>query len=101
MPVQPDAAENRAPGLIPEIAPSSSWRVAEVRALPAWRLHVRFNDGVEGEVDLHDLIHGPQAGVFEALRDPTLFAQAGLQWGAVTWPNGLDLAPDGLYGQVK
>lgn len=101
MPVQPDAAENRAPGLIPEIAPKSPWRVAEVRALPEWRLYLRYNDGVEGEVDLHDLIHGPHAGVFESLRDGALFAQAALHWGAVTWPNGLDLAPDRLYEQIR
>lgn len=47
------------------------------------------------------LIRSPEAGLFAALRDEALFRQVGLEWGAVTWPNGLDLAPDAMYEAIR
>jgi len=41
------------------------------------------------------------AGVFEQLRDPAMFARVGVTHGAVTWPNGVDLAPDAMYDEIK
>jgi hypothetical protein len=40
-----------------------------------------------------------EAGVFAALRDPSLFAQAALDYGAVSWPGELDLAPDAMHAE--
>ena len=75
--------------------------VAEVTALPGFRLHVRFNDGVEGDVDMDSFIHSSTAGVFAQLADPDRFAQAYSEYGAVTWPDELDLAPDAMYIKLK
>ncbi len=86
---------------IPPIVCNQPDDVAEVRALDGFRLHVRFNDGVEGHVDMNALIHSPGAGVFAQLADPVLFAQAYIQYGAVTWPGQLDLAPDAMYSELK
>jgi hypothetical protein len=72
-----------------------------VRPLPGFRLAVRFVDGTAGEVDLSKLIHSPHAGVFAALRDPTLFAKIFVHYGAVTWPGELDLAPDAMHTELK
>ncbi len=74
---------------------------AEVTALDGFRLHVRFHDGVGGHVDMSALIHSPGAGVFAQLADPALFSQAYIQYGAVTWPGELDLAPDAMYFELK
>jgi len=41
------------------------------------------------------------AGVFAAFRDPKVFSQAYLQWGTLTWPGELDLAPDAMYTSIK
>jgi len=36
--------------------------------------------------------------MFEPLKDAAFFAQAKVdEFGAVCWPNGVDLAPDALY----
>jgi len=78
-----------------------SWRVAAVEALPRFRLRVRFVDGTEGAVELGDLIRSAGAGVFSALADPALFAQARVEYGAVTWPGEIDLAPDAMYAAIK
>lgn len=77
------------------------WRVIDVRVLAAYALAVRFADGTEGEVDLSELVLGPNAGVFAALRDRTVFAQAAVQDGVVIWPGQLDLAPDAMYDAIR
>lgn len=77
------------------------WVVVEVRALPKYRLFVRFVDGTEGEVDTSRMLFGERAGVFEHLRDEALFAEVFVGDGAVTWPGELDLAPDAMYDEIK
>lgn len=83
------------------IIPAAPWRLRALSVLPEWQLAVTFNDGSSGIVDLSVLIHGPDAGVFEALRDPAFFATAYLDCGAVTWPNGADLAPDAMHKEIR
>ena len=83
------------------IIPAAPWRLRALSVLPEWQLAVTFNDGSSGIVDLSVLIHGPEAGVFEALRDPAFFATAYLDCGAVTWPNGADLAPDAMHKEIR
>ena len=75
--------------------------VAEVIPLDGCRLHVRFCDGTKGEVDMTALVHSPNAGVFAQLADPNRFAKVHVQYGVVTWPGDLDLAPDAMYTEVK
>jgi hypothetical protein len=96
-----DAEEDRAAGVIPPVQPSAPWRVAHMEVLPGLRLHVRFNDGTEGTVELGDFLNSPSAGVFAALRDEELFRQARIELGAVTWPGNLDLAPDAMHREIK
>jgi hypothetical protein len=74
-------------------------RIIEVKPGGNYTLEVRFSDGTSGVVALEDRLFGP---VFEPLRDPAFFAQAGVdEFGAVCWPNGADLAPDALYDEIK
>jgi hypothetical protein len=47
------------------------------------------------------MILGKNPGVFAALRNIALFAKAGIEYGAVTWPGELDLAPDAMYHEIK
>jgi hypothetical protein len=96
-----DAGENSPTALASEVAPRSPWRVTAVEALPGFRLQVEFADGLKGLVDLSGLVHSPKAGVFAALADPLLFAQVQLDYGAVTWPGELDLAPDAMYAAIQ
>jgi hypothetical protein len=96
-----DAKEDRTLEIAPQISPRAGWRVADVQALPGYKLRVRFNDGTEGEVDLSQLIQAPHAGVFAALRDETIYREVQLALGAVTWPGNLDLAPDAMYEAIR
>ncbi len=87
--------------MIPPVQPGAPWRGSHVEVLSEFRLHVRFNDGVHGTVDLAGFIKSTSAGVFGALRDETLFRQAHVELGAVAWSGQLDLAPDEMHRQIK
>ncbi len=86
---------------MPPVNSRATWRVADVHALPGYRLRVRFNDATEGEVDLSSLLLSAGAGVFAPLRDEALFRQVHVALGAVTWPGDLDLAPDAMYQAIR
>ena len=97
---KPDAQQNRSAGIVPPIVPKAPWRVAAVEALPDYKLKVRFLDGLEGIVGMRRLIFSPDAGVFAALADSALFAEVHLEYGAVTWPGEIDLAPDAMHREI-
>jgi hypothetical protein len=101
--MQPDAStqENRTAELIPPVRPCAPWRVAEVEALPGFRLRVRFNDGAAGFVEMGHFIKSDAAGVFAPLRDERVFRQVKVSLGAVSWPGDLDLAPDAMHRAIK
>ncbi len=101
MQTQSSTQENSATSITPPVQPRMPWRVIFVQALPHFRLCVRFVDGTQGLIDLSRQLHAPDAGVFAALTDPTLFERVFIEHGAVTWPNGIDLAPDAMHAQIK
>jgi len=72
--------------------------VVDVQPVMPLALLVRFADGTTGQVRFEP---SHLTGVFEALKDPTVFAQARIEAGAVTWPGDLDLAPDAMYSEIK
>ena len=74
--------------------------IVDVQALDGYRLKLRFEDGVEGVVDVAQLV--PLTGVFAALRDRKEFVavQVNPELGTICWPGGADLDPDVLYSLV-
>lgn len=74
------------------------WDVVDVQPLENRTLRVTFSDGVCGTVRID---RAYCTGVFSPLLDEDLIKQATVQYGAVTWPNGLDLAPDTMYMQIR
>ena len=63
-------------------------------------VYVRFDDGIDGEVDLARLI--TFEGVFAPLRALDRFAELRVapDLGTICWPNGADVAPETLYDAV-
>ena len=74
--------------------------VVEVRPLGGYRVHLRFEDGVEGDLDLGDMIEFK--GIFAAIRDVQEFSNVRVhpELGTIVWPNGADLDPDVLYARI-
>jgi hypothetical protein len=75
-------------------------RVVDARYVTGYVLWLRFNDGLEGEVDLAGELAGP---MFEPLRDPTIFRAFVVHpdLHTITWPNGADFAPEFLHDRVR
>jgi Protein of unknown function (DUF2442) len=96
-----DAEEDRAAEVTPPVRPQAPWRVAHMEVLSEFRLHVRFNDGTEGTVELAGFLNSASAGVFAVLRDEGLFREARVELGTVTWSDNLDLAPDAMHREIK
>ena len=72
--------------------------VTEARPLGGFRVHLVFNNGDHGAVDLRPHLDGP---VFEPLRDPALFRQFSIEGHTLCWPNGADFAPEFLHGLLR
>ena len=70
-------------------------KIVQASPLHGFRLHLCFEDGVSGEVDLSGLAG---CGVFEAwLQEDTFDRVRVTEAGAVEWPGEIDLCPDALY----
>ncbi len=70
-------------------------RPVGVKALPGFRIWLRYDDGTSGEVDLSDLAG---RGVFKAWEDRTFFDAVRLgSHGAIEWGGNIDLCPDAMY----
>ncbi len=95
------AIEDFAATVIPPIVCNHPDDVAEVHVVGDYRVMVRFNDGTSGTVDLTRRVRANNAGVFSALSDPEVFASVHVFLGAVTWSNGVDLAPDAMYEALR
>ena len=63
-----------------------------------FRIHLTFNDSLQGTVDFQAWLQGP---IFEPLKDRQYFQQFFVDGGTVVWPNGADIAPETLYEAVK
>jgi hypothetical protein len=73
-------------------------RVVKVVPLSQYRLHVEFDDGVAGTIDLSGEL---AREVFQPLRDEAVFRQVTVdEFGAVCWPNGPYLAPDAMHSEL-
>jgi hypothetical protein len=70
-------------------------KVASLEKLGGFRLRVRFSDGSAGVHDFAALVNEP-GPMLEPLRDVAYFARVFLEFGAPTWPNGFDIAPEWL-----
>jgi hypothetical protein len=69
--------------------------VTRLEKLGGFKLRVSFTDGSEGAHDFAALVNEP-GPMLEPLRDEAYFARVFLEFGAPTWPNGLDIAPEWL-----
>ncbi len=74
-------------------------KVVGIERLGGHRLRIRFSDGSFGEHDFFAMAAEPGA-LLEPLRDHEYFARVFLDFGAPTWPNGFDIAPEWLRREM-
>lgn len=73
--------------------------VTEAKHERGYIIHLKFNDGAEGFVDLADELHGE---MFAPLKDVSRFRSFTLdpELKTVVWENGADLAPEFLHDRL-
>lgn len=73
-------------------------KVVDVKVLKGHHLLLRFDDGVEGDVDLSHLVG---KGVFSIWREAAVFAKVRIgEHGELQWSDDVDLCPNSLYLRV-
>jgi hypothetical protein len=75
--------------------------VTAAGVLSNYRLWVHFDDGVEGEVKLRDLVMSDQRPIVAELRALAAFAAIRVEHDTVVWDNGFDLAPEYLRANLR
>ncbi len=77
------------------------WNMNEVKRIEYksnYVYFVEFDDGSNGDVDFSEYIgKGP---VFEPFRELEFFQRATIEGGTISWPNGVDIAPETLYEKL-
>ena len=73
--------------------------IIAIQTLVDHKLKLRFDDGVEGVVDLSADVG---KGVFAAWQDPKHFASVKIEHGgrSLEWPGEIDLCADALYLEI-
>ena len=73
-------------------------RVAAVEPRAGYRIWLRYQDGVEGEIDLADIA---DTEICKPWRERAFFERVHVSdGGAVTWNDDIDLCPDSLYAEL-
>jgi hypothetical protein len=74
--------------------------VKEAKYLHDYVIWLRFNDGLEGEIDLEGELEGE---VFGPLKDRSFFQKFHVdpELDTIVWENGADLAPEFLYENMR
>jgi hypothetical protein len=75
-------------------------KVTKIEKLGGFRLGVHFNNGARGIHDFSGLVK-KSGEMLEPLRDQEYFDRVFLEFGAPTWPNGYDMAPEWLYREMS
>ena len=65
-----------------------------VEAVADFGLVLTFNSGERRRFDMRPYLHYP---VFFRLEHPSYFSLARVDYGTVTWPGDIDIAPETLY----
>jgi hypothetical protein len=71
--------------------------IIEAKHVKYYEIWIKFNDGVEGIVDLQYTITNDHREIFRELKDEDQFRRFRVDADTIVWENGLDLAPEYLY----
>ena len=74
------------------------WDVNIVKPKSEYRIYIEIKDGRKGIFDMKPYL---DKGVFQELKDINYFNQVGVLFGAITWPNEQDIAPETLISEMQ
>lgn len=71
--------------------------VANAKFIEDFKLHILFNNGESGIVDLENAILNDSRKIFEPLKNRDYFKNFTLDSWTIVWPNEFGFAPEFLY----
>ena len=76
------------------------YTLIDAKYIRPFTICVRFDDGVEGEINFRPELYGP---VFEPLLDPAQFRKFSIhpEFHTLVWENGADIAPEFLHEKAQ
>jgi len=69
-------------------------KIAEVAYIKDYTIHIKFEDGISGSIQLNDLV---QKGIFQELKDKSKFAKVFTNGYSVAWSNELEIDANKIY----
>jgi hypothetical protein len=77
-----------------------NYKLVDAKYIKDFIVWVRFDDGVQGEIDLKPELYGP---VFEPLLDPSQFRKFFVhpEFHTLVWESGADIAPEFLHEMAQ
>ena len=77
-----------------------NYELVDAKYIKDFIVWVRFDDGVQGEIDLKPELYGP---VFEPLLDPSQFRKFFIhpEFHTLVWESGADIAPEFLNEKAQ
>jgi hypothetical protein len=74
--------------------------VVDAKYVKDYQVWVRFNDGTEKVIDFRKKLFSETRPIFMPLKDIENFKKVALnrESDTIQWPNGVDIAPETLYG---
>ncbi|MGB4724654.1 MAG: DUF2442 domain-containing protein [Sediminibacterium sp.] len=69
-------------------------KIEEVAYINDYTIHIKFEDGISGSIQLNDLV---QKGIFQELKDKSKFAKVFTNGYSVAWSNELEIDANKIY----
>ncbi len=72
-------------------------KVQEVKYITDYNISIKFDDGVNGTIQLSDLV---QKGIFKVLQDKSEFAKVYTNGYSIAWSNELEIDATTIYVEL-
>ena len=72
-------------------------KVQEVKYISDYTISIKFEDGVNGTIQLNDLV---QKGIFKVLQDKSEFAKVYTNGCSIAWSNELEIDANTIYSDL-
>ena len=72
--------------------------IIELKYKKEYIYHIKFDNGVEGDLNFSSYLS--RGNVFSCFSDKKFFSKAKIEGGTISWPNGVDIAPETIYEKI-
>ncbi len=73
--------------------------IKKIKYVSGYTYHLVFDNGTKGDVDFSTYLN--KGDVFKTFKNLHFFKKAIIDGGTITWPNGIDIAPETLYEKLS